>query len=120
ARTIRAMIGCRACEPVCPSGVRYGQSLEAAVQVKSQLRVVSGRGIPRQRPHQDDAAAGTVGFVPGHDEGGAALETESAMDAGVEPGEIGPGHSAPGAATRTCRGSNVRRREVTSRATPSR
>ena len=35
-------LGCRACEPVCPSGVQYGHGLEAARQ---QLAVA--RGVPR-------------------------------------------------------------------------
>jgi glycolate oxidase iron-sulfur subunit len=34
-------LGCRACEPVCPSGVRYGQGLEAA---REQL--TRARGVP--------------------------------------------------------------------------
>ncbi len=32
-------LGCRACEPVCPSGVRYGQALETA---REQLAVAGG------------------------------------------------------------------------------
>ena len=32
-------LGCRACEPVCPSGVRYGQGLETA---RERLALASG------------------------------------------------------------------------------
>jgi glycolate oxidase iron-sulfur subunit len=34
-------LGCRACEPVCPSGVRYGQGLEAA-----RSTITKTRGLP--------------------------------------------------------------------------
>ena len=34
-------LGCRGCEPVCPSGVRYGQGLEAA-----RSRIVAAKGTP--------------------------------------------------------------------------
>src|SRR5881397_718634 len=33
-------LGCRGCEPVCPSGVRYGQGLEAARALLTQRRGV--------------------------------------------------------------------------------
>ncbi|HEV8510718.1 MAG TPA: heterodisulfide reductase-related iron-sulfur binding cluster [Gemmatimonadales bacterium] len=35
-------LGCRGCEPVCPSGVRYGHGLEAA-----RSRITAVRGVPR-------------------------------------------------------------------------
>ena len=35
-------LGCRGCEPVCPSGVQYGHGLEAAPQWSSERRL----GIP--------------------------------------------------------------------------
>jgi glycolate oxidase iron-sulfur subunit len=34
-------LGCRGCEPVCPSGVQYGHGLEAA-----RSRISSARGVP--------------------------------------------------------------------------
>jgi glycolate oxidase iron-sulfur subunit len=34
-------LGCRACEPVCPSGVQYGHGLEAA-----RARLSAARGVP--------------------------------------------------------------------------
>lgn len=40
-------LGCRGCEPVCPSGVRYGQGLEEARAILAQARGVSGGGIAR-------------------------------------------------------------------------
>src|SRR5437867_13450819 len=35
-------LGCRGCEPVCPSGVHYGHGLEAA-----RSRITAARGTPR-------------------------------------------------------------------------
>jgi glycolate dehydrogenase iron-sulfur subunit len=35
-------LGCRGCEPVCPSGVQYGRGLEAA-----RARISAARGVPR-------------------------------------------------------------------------
>src|SRR3989449_6911186 len=35
-------LGCRGCEPVCPSGVGYGHGLEAARE-----RIARARGVPR-------------------------------------------------------------------------
>ena len=35
-------LGCRSCEPVCPSGVQYGRGLEAA-----RARITTARGVPR-------------------------------------------------------------------------
>jgi glycolate oxidase iron-sulfur subunit len=35
-------LGCRGCEPVCPSGVQYGRGLEAA-----RARITASRGVPR-------------------------------------------------------------------------
>src|SRR3954470_10130484 len=36
-----ACLGCRGCEPVCPSGVGYGRGLEAA-----RARLVAANGLP--------------------------------------------------------------------------
>ncbi|UUZ85229.1 (Fe-S)-binding protein [Paenibacillus sp. P26] len=37
-RTLNECLGCRACEPVCPSGVKYGHLLEEARDIINQNR----------------------------------------------------------------------------------
>ena len=41
AQHLDACLGCRGCEPVCPSGVGYGRGLEAA-----RTQLYAARGIP--------------------------------------------------------------------------
>src|SRR5260221_4283630 len=38
-----ACLGCRGCEPVCPSGVAYGQGLEAARETLARERGIAPR-----------------------------------------------------------------------------
>src|SRR5256885_8208886 len=68
-----------------------------------------------ERAHQLDAAARAVGFVTGSEEGGARLETEAAMNTGIQPFEAAPiRHSVPSTATtKASPGSNVRDRKST-------
>lgn len=42
-------LGCRACEPACPSGVAYGVALETARAAVEQARAVRGRRSWRER-----------------------------------------------------------------------
>src|SRR5207245_3914812 len=60
---------------------------EAAVEVRREGGIVGGELAALERAHQLDAAARAVGLVPGGEEGGARLQAEAAVDAGVERGE---------------------------------
>ena len=39
--TLNVCLGCRACEPVCPSGVNYGHLLEEARDIINQNKILS-------------------------------------------------------------------------------
>ena len=40
-RSLSLCLGCRACEPVCPAGVNYGQLLEEARDIIHQNKNIS-------------------------------------------------------------------------------
>src|SRR5207244_10778768 len=95
---------------------------QPAVEVQGDARIAGSEPARLERAHQLDAAAGAVGFVTGSEEGGARLETEAAMNTGIQPFEAAPiRHSVPSTATtKASPGSNVRRSPATSGPTPSR
>src|SRR5207244_7376630 len=73
---------------------------ETAVEVQGDARIAGSELARLERAHQLDAAAGAVGFVTGSEEGGARLETEAAMNTGIQPFEAAPiRHSVPSTAT---------------------
>jgi len=70
-RSLELCLGCRACEPVCPSGVNYGHLLEEARDIVSQnkkyslpVKVVRKLVFKELFPHQDRmrGLTGLIGF----------------------------------------------------------
>ena len=46
--TLNVCLGCRACEPVCPSGVNYGHLLEEARDIINQNKILSASKAVRK------------------------------------------------------------------------
>ncbi len=73
---IDACLGCRGCEPACPSGVGYGQGLEAAREILAEKRGIAPAAkailaVFSWRPHLADVAHGRA-LVPHHRASGPA------------------------------------------------
>jgi len=98
--------GNRAACPDQPAGLLQGRSVaharranrlaaaapEATIQVKHEATVGGVQLAAGQRAHEHDAPARAVALVPRHQERGAALEAEPAMNTRVEAGEGLPRH----------------------------
>src|SRR5438034_6187542 len=99
----------------CVTGVQTCALPISAVEVQGDARIGGSELARLERAHQLDAAARAVGFVTGSEEGGARLETEAAMNTGIQPFEAAPiRHSVPSTATTNASpGSNVRDRKST-------
>jgi hypothetical protein len=73
---------------------------EAGIEMLGQRRIGGGDLAPLQRPHEHDAAAGTVSLIAGDTVGRACRKAETAVNAGIECRESAPRHSSPTIVTR--------------------